>query len=127
MKLDKMVREALKAKEEREIENAKEEAKDEKEVNHPSASASAAIIKMDVADLLASPSHASDFKPVCGYLASLPIIVPFGRNKGVGDRRNPYLVGVAACPMPPPGDDSTLLPLQGERGAPMLTQGVALG
>ena len=58
---------------------------------------------------------------------SSPIIVPFGRDKGVGKRKNHYLVGVAVCHMPPPGDDSKLLPLQGERGAPMITQGAALG
>ena len=61
------------------------------------------------------------------YLASSPIIVPFVRDKGVGKRKNHYLVGVAVCPMPPPVDDSKLLPLQGERGAPMITQGDALG
>lgn len=108
-------------------ENAKEEVKDKKEVNHPSASASSAIIKMDVADLLASPSHAIVSEPVCSYLASSPIIIPFGRDKGVGKRKNHYLVGVAVCPMPPPVDDSKLLPLQGDRGAPMITQGDALG
>ena len=90
-------------------------------------SASAAIIKLDVADLLASPSHAIVFEPVCSYLASSPIIVPFGRDKGVGKRKNHYLVGLAVCPKPPPGDDSKLLPLQGEMGAPMITQGDALG
>ena len=127
VKLDKMFKEALVAKEEKDIENANEEVKDKKEVNHPSASASSAIIKMDVADLLASPSHAIIFEPVCSYLASSPIIVPFGRDKGVGKRKNHYLVGVAVCPMPPPVDDSKLLPLQGERGAPMITQGDALG
>lgn len=76
---------------------------------------------------VASLSHICDFKPVCGYLASSPIIVPFGRDKGVGARKNHYLVGVAACPMPPPGDEIKLLPLQGERGAPMITQGATLG
>ena len=127
VKLDKMFKEALEAKEEKEIENAKEEVKDKKEVNHHSVSASAAIIKMDVADLLASLSHAIVFEPVCSYLASSPIIVPFVRDKGVGKRKNHYLVGVAVCPRPPPGYDSKLLRLQGERGAPMITQGDALG
>ena len=61
------------------------------------------------------------------YPVSSPIIVPFGRDKGVGKRKNHYLAGVAVCPMPPPVDDSKLLPLQGERGAPMITQGDALG
>lgn len=130
VKLDKMFKEALKAKEEKEVEkmeNVKEEGKDKEEVNHPSASAPAAIIKTDVADLLASPLHASDFEPVCSYFVSSPIIVPLGRDKGVGARKILHLVGVAACPMPPPGDERKLLPLQGERGAPMITQGVALG
>lgn len=130
VKLDKMFKEALKAKEEKEVEkmeNAKEEGKDKEEINHPSASAPAAIIKMDVADLLASPLHASVFEPVCSYFASSPIIVPLGRDKGVGARKNHYLVGVAACPMPPPVDERKFLPLQGERGAPMITQGAALG
>ena len=36
-------------------------------------------------------------------------------------------LNMAICPMPPPGYDSKLLPLQGERGAPMITQGDALG
>ena len=130
VKLDKMFKEALKAKEEEEVEkmeNVKEEGKDKEEMNHPSASAPAAITKMNMADLLASPSHASVFEPVCSYLASSPIIVPLGCDKGVGERKNHYLVGVAACPMPPPGDEIKLLPLQGERGAPMITQGAALG
>ena len=36
-------------------------------------------------------------------------------------------LNMAICPIPPPGDDSKLLPLQGDRGAPMITQGAALG
>ena len=36
-------------------------------------------------------------------------------------------LNMAICPMPPPGYDSKLLPLQGEMGAPMITQGAALG
>lgn len=125
VKLDKMFKEALKAKEHADLEQDKE--KEEKEIKHLSVSVPAAIIKMNVAELFASPSYTRDFKPVCGYLVSSPIIVPFGRDKDVGARKTHYLVGVAAQPMPPPGNARKLLPLQGERGAPMVTQGVALG
>lgn len=125
VKLDKMFKEALKAKEYADLAQDKEE--DEKETKHLSVSVPAAIIKMKIAELLASPSYTRDFKPVCGYLVSSPIIVPFGRDKDVGARKTHYLVGVAAQPMPPPGNARKLLPLQGERGAPMITQGVALG
>lgn len=125
VKLDKMFNEALKAKEHADLAQDKEE--DEKETKHLSVSVPAAIIKMNIAELLASPSYTRDFKPVCGYLVSSPIIVPFGRDKDVGARKTHYLVGVAAQPMPPPGNARKLLPLQGERGAPMITQGVALG
>lgn len=125
VKLDKMFKEALKAKEHADLAQDKEE--DEKETKHLSVSVPAAIIKMNIAELLASPSYTRDFKPVCGYLVSSPIIVPFGRDKDVGARKTHYLVGVAAQPMPPPGNARKLLPLQGERGAPMITQGVTLG
>lgn len=123
VKLDKMFKEALKAKEHADLAQDKEE--DEKETKH--LSVPAAIIKMNIAELLASPSYTKDFKPVCGYLVSSPIIVPFGRDKDVGARKTHDLVGVAAQPMPPPGNARKLLPLQGERGAPMITHGVALG
>ena len=111
VKLEKMFREALKAKDHADLAQNKE--KEEKEIKRPSASASAAIVKMNIAELLASPSHTRDFKPVCGYLVSSPIIVPFGRDKDVGARKTLHLVGVAAQPMPPPGDERKLLPLQG--------------
>ena len=125
VKLDKMFKEALKAKEHADLAQDKEE--DEKETKHLSVSVPAAIIKMNIAELLASPSYTRDFKPVCGYFASSPTTIPFERDKGVGARKIHYLVGVAAQPMPPPGNEKKLLPLQGERGAPMITQGVALG
>lgn len=125
VKLDKMFKEALKAKEHADLAQDKEE--DEKETKHLFVSVPAAIIKMNIAELLASSSYTRDFKPVCGYLVSSPIIVPFGRDKDVGARKTHYLVGVAAQPMPPPGNARKLLPLQGERGAPMITKGVALG
>lgn len=112
VKLDKMFKEALKAKEHVDLTQDKEE--EEKEIKH--LSVPAAIIKMNIAELLASPSYTRDFKPVCGYFASSPIIVPFGRNKDVGARKNHYLVGVAAQPMPPPGNEKKFLPLQA-RGA----------
>lgn len=112
VKLDKMFKEALKAKEHADLTQDKEE--EEKEIKH--LSVPAAIIKMNIAELLASPSYTRDFKPVCGYFASSPIIVPFGRNKDVGARKNHYLVGVAAQPMPPPGNEKKFLPLQA-RGA----------
>lgn len=114
VKLDKMFKEALKAKEHADLTQDKEE--EEKEIKHPSASVPAAIVKMNVAELLASPSYTRDFKPVCGYFASSPIIVPFGRDKDVGARKNHYLVGVAVQPMPPPGNEKKFLPLQA-RGA----------
>lgn len=112
VKLDKMFKEALKAKEHADLTQDKEE--EEKEIKH--LSVPAAIIKMNIAELLASPSYTRDFKPVCGYFASSPIIVPFGRDKDVGARKNHYLVGVAAQPMPPPGNEKKFLPLQA-RGA----------
>lgn len=112
VKLDKMFKEALKAKEHADLTQDKEE--EEKEIKH--LSVPAAIIKMNIAELLASPSYTRDFKPVCGYFASSPIIVQFGRNKDVGARKNHYLVGVAAQPMPPPGNEKKFLPLQA-RGA----------
>lgn len=112
VKLDKMFKEALKAKEHADLTQDKEE--EEKEIKH--LSVPAAIIKMNIAELLASPSYTRDFKPVCGYFASSPIIVPFGRNEDVGARKNHYLVGVAAQPMPPPGNEKKFLPLQA-RGA----------
>lgn len=112
VKLDKMFKKALKAKEHADLTQDKEE--EEKEIKH--LSVPAAIIKMNIAELLASPSYTRDFKPVCGYFASSPIIVPFGRNKDVGARKNHYLVGVAAQPMPPPGNEKKFLPLQA-RGA----------
>lgn len=99
VKLDKMFKEALKAKEHADLAQDKEE--DEKEIKHLSVSVPAAIIKMNIAELLASPSYTRDFKPVCGYLVSSPII---GRDKDVGARKTHYLVGVAAQPMPPPGN-----------------------
>lgn len=73
VKLDKMFKEALKAKEHADLEQDKDE--DEKEAKHLSVSVPAAIIKMNVAELFASPSYTRDFKPVCGYLVSSPIIV----------------------------------------------------
>nr|DAY98337.1 MAG TPA: DNA polymerase III beta subunit, central domain [Caudoviricetes sp.] len=112
VKLDKMFKEALKAKEHADLTQDKEE--EEKEIKH--LSVPAAIIKMNIAELLASPSYTRDFKPVCGYFASSSIIVPFGRDKDVGARKNHYLVGVAAQPMPPPGNEKKFLPLQA-RGA----------
>ena len=125
VKLDKMFKEALKEKEHEDLAQDKEE--EEKEIKHPSASVPADIIKMNVAELLASLSYTGDFKPICGYLVSSPIIVPFVRDKDVGARKTHYLLGVAAQPMPPPWNEKKLLPLQGERGAPMITQGAALG
>lgn len=125
MKLDKMFKEALKAKEHADLAQDKEE--DEKETKHLSVSAPAAIIKMNIAELLASPSYTRDFKPVCGYFASSPTTTPSGRDKGIDARKIHHLVGVAAQPMPPPGNEKKLLPLQGERGALMITQGAALG
>lgn len=112
VKLDKMFKEALKAKEHADLAQDKEE--EEKEIKH--LSVPAAIIKMNIAELLASPSYTRDFKPVCGYFASSPTTIPFERDKDVGARKNHYLVGVAAQPMPPPGNEKKFLPLQA-RGA----------
>lgn len=74
VKLDKMFKEALKAKEHADLAQDKEE--DEKETKHLSVSVPAAIIKMNIAELLASPSYTRDFKPVCGYFASSPTTIP---------------------------------------------------
>ena len=101
VKLEKMFKEALKAKER--VDLAQDKKKKEKEIKHPSAPM--AIIKMNIAELLASPSHTSVFEPVCSYLASSPIIVPFGKDDGVGARKILHLAGVAAQPMSPPGDE----------------------
>lgn len=114
VKLDKMFKEALKAKEHADLAQDKEE--EEKEIKHLSVSVPAAIIKMNVAELLASLSHTSNFEPVCGYFASSPKTIPFERDKDVGARKIHYLVGVAAQPMPPPGNEKKFLPLQA-RGA----------
>lgn len=129
VKLDKMFKEALKAKAKCEdIKVCKEE--NACEVITLTTVPSDSIAGQDQSAVLPSPTrppYDSRFKPVCGYFASSPIIVPFGRDKDVGARKNHYLVGVAAQPMPPPGNEKKFLPLQGERGAPMITQGAALG
>lgn len=75
VKLEKMFKEALKAKEH--VVLAQDKKEEEKEIKHPSAPM--AIIKMNIVELLASSSHASDFEPVRSYLASSPIIVPLER------------------------------------------------
>lgn len=116
VKLDKMFKEALKAKEHADL--AQDKEKEEKEIKHPSASVPAAIIKMNIAELLASPSYTRDFKSICGYLLSSPIIVPSEQNKGIDVRKIHHLVGVAAQPMPPPGNEKKLLPFQGVLGFP---------
>lgn len=106
VKLDKMFKEAMKAKEH--VDLAQDKKEEEKEIKHPSDPM--AIIKLNITDLLASPSHTSVFEPVCSYLASSPIIVPFGKDEGVGARKILHLAGVAAQPMPPPGDERSVLP-----------------
>lgn len=103
---EKMFKEALKAKEH--VVLAQDKKEEEKEIKHPSAPM--AIIKMNIVELLASSSHASDFEPVRSYLASSPIIVPFGKDDGVGARKILHLTGVAAQPMPPPGDERRFSP-----------------
>lgn len=129
VKLDKMFKEALKEKAKGDdVKVCKEE--NACEVITLTTVPSDSIAGQDQSAV--SPSHTlptydSRFKPVCGYYASSPIIVPFGRDNGVGARKTNYLVGVAAHPMPPPGNEKKLLPLQGEMGAPMITQGAALG
>lgn len=106
VKLDKMFKEAMKAKEH--VDLAQDKKEEEKEIKRPSDPM--AIIKLNITDLLASPSHTSVFEPVCSYLASSPIIVPFGKDEGVGARKILHLAGVAAQPMPPPGDERRFLP-----------------
>lgn len=118
VKLDKMFKEALKAKAKCEdIKVCKEE--NACEVITLTTVPSDSIAGQDQSAVLPSltrPPYDSRFKPVCGYFASSPIIVPFGRDKDVGARKNHYLVGVAAQPMPPPGNEKKFLPLQ-MRGA----------
>lgn len=118
VKLDKMFKEALKAKAKCEdIKVCKEE--NACEVITLTTVPSDSIAGQDQSAVLPSPTrppYDSRFKPVCGYFASSPIIVPFGRDKDVGARKNHYLVGVAAQPMPPPGNEKKFLPLQ-MRGA----------
>ena len=106
VKLDKMFKEAMKAKEH--VDLAQDKKEEEKEIKHPSDPM--AIIKLNITDLLASPSHTSVFEPVCSYLASSPIIVPFGKDEGVGARKILHLAGVAAQPMPPSGDERSFFP-----------------
>ena len=106
VKLEKMFKEALKAKEH--VVLAQNKKEEEKEIKHPSAPM--AIIKMNIAELLASPSNTSVFEPVCSYFALSPIIVPFGRDEGVGTRKILHLAGVATQPMPPPGDERRFSP-----------------
>ena len=106
VKLEKMFKEALKAKEH--VVLAQDKKEEEKEIKH--LSAPMAIIKMNIADLLASPSHTSVFEPVRSYLAPSPIIVPFEKDDGVGARKILHLAGVAAQPMPPPGDERRFSP-----------------
>ena len=106
VKLEKMFKEALKAKEH--VVLAQNKKEEEKEIKHPSAPT--AIIKMNIAELLASSSNASVFEPVRSYLAPSPIIVPFGKDDGVGARKILHLAGVASQPMPPPGDERRFLP-----------------
>lgn len=108
VKLEKMLKEALKAKEH--VDLAQDKKEEEKEIKHHSASVPATIVKMDVAELLASLSHTSDSKSVCSYLASLPTIVPSEQNKGVGARKIHHLVGVTAQPMSPPVNERSFLP-----------------
>lgn len=108
VKLEKMFKEALKAKEH--VFLAQDKKEKEKEIKRPSASVPAPIVKMDVAELLASLSHTSDSKSVCSYLASLPTIVPSEQNKGVGARKIHHLVGVTAQPMSPPVDERIFSP-----------------
>ena len=106
VKLEKMFKEAMKAKEH--VVLAQNKKEEEKGIKHPSAPM--AIIKMNITELLASPSHTSVFEPVCSYLAPSPIIVPFVRDEGVGARKILHLAGVAAQPMPPPGDERRFSP-----------------
>ena len=105
-KLEKMFKEALKAKEH--VFLAQDKKEKEKEIKHPSDPM--AIVKMNIAELLASPSHTSVFEPVRSYLAPSPIIVPFGKDEGVGTRKILHLAGVASQPMPPPGDEIRFSP-----------------
>ena len=106
VKLEKMFKEALKAKEH--VFLAQDKKEKEKEIKHPSAPM--AITKMNITELLTSSSHTIVFEPVCSYLASLPTIVPSEQNKGVGARKIIHLAGVAAHPMPPPGDERRFSP-----------------
>ena len=106
VKLEKMFKEALKAKEH--VFLAQDKKEKEKEIKHHSAPM--AIIKINIAELLASPSHTSVFEPVRSYLAPSPIIVPFVRDEGVCARKIIHLTGVAAQPMPPPGNERMFSP-----------------
>ena len=129
VKLDKMFKEALKAKAKGEdVKVCKEE--NACEVITLTTGPSDSTAGQDQSAVSPSPTlppYDSRFKPVCGYFALSPTTIPFERDKGVGARKIHYLVGVAAHPMPPPGNEKKFLPLHGERGAPMITQGAALG
>ena len=72
-------------------------------------------------------TDASRFDPMCACLPASLIITLSVWDKTVGARKMRHLVGVTVKAMPPPGNEKRLLPLQGERGAPMITQGAALG
>ena len=129
MKLDKMFKEALKEKAKCEdVKVCKEE--NACEVITLTTVPRDSIAGQNQSAVLPLPTLSTDasrFKPMCGYFASSPTTIPFERDKDVGARKIHYLVGVAVHPMPPPENEKKLLPLQGERGAPMITQGAALG
>lgn len=69
----------------------------------------------------------SRFEPTCACIPASPIIILSVRDNGVGAKEMRHLVGVSVKAMPPPVDKRSFLPLQDERGAPMITQGAALG
>lgn len=120
VKLEKMFKEALKAKETSEI---KDEEK-EKEVLAEKAcenvttetlitAVAPAMVKeeagtipsveKDIAIMVDIPLHDGRFEPVCGYHPVLLTMTPSEQDKGIGAKEIRHLVGVAAKAIPPPG------------------------
>lgn len=83
--------------------------------------------KKTSAPSFALSTDASRFESTCACLPASPIITLSVRDKTVGAKKMRHLVGVTVKAMPPPWNKRKFLSLQVDRGAPMITQGVAIG
>lgn len=104
VKLDKMFREALKAKEKGEdVKVCKEE--NACEIITPAIVPSDSIAGQDRSAVLPSPTlplYDSRFEPTCSYLFALPMVILSWRNNGAAEKKMRHLVGVESKAMPPP-------------------------